>query len=207
MVYYQHFDETVKGLSGEKQLSSGLIGNALNLRNSYLKTGLKNSNKWKGMSIGFWFKDEGEDGDPVFAADKNWMNGKYKGFAIAKKGDSIQINIGCGNKFRKDIIWKLPDGYKGKWTHCLAVFDQASKEISLYFNFRCVAKAAALPDKHSGWASGKGIIFGQDTTGKYRYRMNADMDELMVFNQALSPEEVEEIRDIYEPLFTEIPSE
>ena len=203
LVYYQSFDGPVKGLSGEKLLSGGLLGNALNLRNSYLKTGLKNSRKWKGMTIGFWFRDDGEDGDPVFAADKNWMSGKNKGFVIAMKGDSIQINIGCGTKFRKDIIWQLPDGYRGKWIHRLAVFDQETKEISLYFNFRCAATAAALPEKHSDWASGKEIILGQDTTGKYQYRMNADMDELMVFNEALTPEEIGEIRDMYEPLFTE----
>jgi hypothetical protein len=37
--------------------------------------------------------------------------------------------------------------------------------------------------------------------------MNADLDEVMIFNQALTAEEVTEIRDCYEPFFTEIPTD
>ena len=201
LVYFQPFESPPKGLSGERQLVPGLFGNALEMKTSYLKTGVKSSTKWKGMTICFWFKDNGEEGDPVFVTDKNWEKGEYKGFAIAKKGDRIQVNIGCGTKYRKEILWNLPEGYKGKWIHCLAVFDQASKEVRLYCDFEYVGKASLLPPKRSGWVTGNVIVAGQDKTGKYRYNMNAEMDDLMIFNQALTEEEIGEIKDAYDPFF------
>ena len=204
LVYYQGFDGKIKGLSGKKELSPGLAGNGLNMRNSFLKTGIKHSAKWPGMTIGFWFKDEGKDpGDAVFVADKSWRLGHYKGFMISMNIDELQVNVGGGKKYRGDLLWNLPPDYEGKWIHCLVVFDQSTQMVSLYFNFECVAKAKLLPAKHSTWVTGKGIIAGQDTTGKYRYWMKADMDDLMIFNQPLTAEEVEEIRNSYEVFFTE----
>ena len=209
LVYYQNFDGEISGLSGGEDLSDGLIGEGLNMRNSFLKTGIKNSSKWTGMSIGFWFRDngEGEEQDPVFAADKSWEKGYVKGFVIAKLDDRIQINIGGGKKLRKEIIWKLPKGYKGKWTHCLVTFNQSTQEVTLYCNFEYIGKAKLLPAKHSVWTTKNEIVIGQDITGKYRSWMNADLDEVMIFNQALTAEEVTEIRDCYEPFFTGVPEE
>ena len=197
LAYYQDFEGKVK-LSGDKTLSPTAFGQSLNMRNSYLNTGVKDSAKWPGLTIGFWFCDYGEEkGDPVFLADKNWTKGYYKGFAIVKNGDRLQINIGGGKKHRKDIIWRLPDGYEGKWIHCLAVFDQSTQEVSLYFDFIFAGKASLLTARRSGWISGLQIVAGQDTTAKYPYRMNAEMDEIMIFRDALSEEEISEIRDYY----------
>ena len=207
LVYYQNFDGEVTGLSGGEELSAGLIGNGLNMRTSYLKTGIKNNSKWPGITIGFWFRDDGDTGDPVFVADKSWEKGYNQGLVIAKLEDRIQVNIGGGKKYRKDILWTLPDGYRQKWIHCLVTFNQSTREATLYFDFEYVGKAKLLPAKRSVWTTKKEIIVGQDITEQYRNRMNADLDELMIFNQALTPEEVTEIRDCYEPLFEEVPAE
>ena len=202
LVYFQNFDGKIKGLSGAKELSDGFTGSALNMRKSYLKTGIKLNTKSPGMTIGFWFKDDGDYKDPVFVTDKNWKQGKNKGFVIAVFYDSIQVNIGSGQKFRTDLLWNLPrPQYPGKWIHCLVVFDQPTQTVSLYCDFILVGKAKMLPSKRSSWSSGQKIMVGQDITGKYQYWMNADLDELMIFNQPLTPEEVEEIRQWYEPYF------
>lgn len=203
LVYYQDFDGRVEGLTRIKILSAGFTGSAMNLRISYLKTEIKNNPKWTGMTIGFWFKAEEDFIDPVFVTDKNWKLGINRGFAIAKCYDAIQVNIGGGKKFRKDLLWNLPQPqYPGKWIHCLVVFDQPTQTVSLYCDFALVGKAKALPSKYSYWASGEAITAGQDITGNYRYRMNAEMDELMIFNKALTAEEIDELRVWYERYFT-----
>lgn len=202
LVCYRRFDgETEEGLSDGAVLTAGLTGSGLNMRKDWLDTGIKHSVKWPGMSIGFWFRDDGDKEDPVFAADKSWEKGYFKGFVIAKLEDRIQINIGGGKNYRKDILWTLPEGYKGKWIHCLVTFDQDSREACLYIDFELVGKGVLLPAKHISWITKKAIVAGQDVTKKYRNRMNADMDELMIFNAALTPEEAGELRDYYEPLF------
>ena len=199
LAYYQKFDEqTVKGLSGAAKLSEGPFGNALDMRQSYLKTGVKVSSRWPGFTVGFWFRNEGENGDPVFLADKNWFTGKNRGFAVTKADDVLQITIGGGQSFRKDLRWVLPDGYKGKWIHCLAVFDQKTKQVSLYVDFELAGSTELLPKRYSGWGSSKEIIAGQDITEKYRYWMNGDMDEIMIFKEPLTAEEVRKLKDWYD---------
>lgn len=202
LVYYQNFDGELEGLSGEKKLSAGLVNTGLNMRNSYIRTGVKHSSKWSGMTIGFWFKDEGYPaGDAVFVTDKNWAKGYNKGFLIALNSDEILVNIGYGEKKRKDLFWNLPPDYKGKWVHCFVVFDQSTQTVSLYCDFVCVAQADMLPSKQSSWTNAKEIFAGQDITGKYQYWMNADMDDLIIFDQALTPGEIEKIRVGYESFF------
>jgi len=81
------------------------------------------------------------------------------------------------------------------------VFDQSTQTVSLYCDFVCVAQADILPTKQSSWTTAKEIFAGQDITGKYQYWMNADMDDLIIFNQALTPDEIDKIRAGYEPFF------
>ncbi len=202
LVYRQTFDEeNIKGLAGAGQRTTGIIADALDLRTSYLKTGNKLNMKWPGFSIGFWFRDDGNTkGDPVYVADKNWTSGKNKGFAIAKLGNQLLINIGGGERNRKYILWSFPEGYAHKWIHCLAVFDKASQEVSLYIDFEFVGKAQILPKRYSDWFSKKEIYAGQDATGKYRCWASADMDDLMIFNQALTAKDVSELKQWYNTL-------
>ena len=203
LVYRQTFDEEeIKGAAGAARKTTGIIADAMDLRGSYLKTGKKLNMKWPGFTIGFWFRDDGlKKGDPVFIADKNWTTGKNKGFAIAKNENRLMINVGGGTRNRKDILWTLPEGYEGKWIHCLVTFDKASQEVSLYIDFEYVGKAQILPKRYSDWFSKKEIFAGQDTTEKYRYWPSADMDELVIFSKALTKEDVGELRKWYDSCF------
>ena len=220
LVYYQNFDgEKVRGLAGKRELAEGPVGKALILDRSYLKTNVKSSTKWSGMTVGFWFRDESSKAadrkstDAVFVTDKNWKKGANKGFAIAKLNqpvgkdypypfeDRIQINVGDGKKFRKDILWALPKGYERKWIHCLAVFDPETREVRLYIDFALAGKAQMLPERHRDWVTGKGIMAGQDVTGKYSDWGEGRMDELMIFSQALTEEDVAALRDAYDRAF------
>ena len=206
VVYYEDFDGEVKGLNGKKELAAGLTGKGLNMRNSFLKTDIKQNAKWPGMSIGFWFRDEGyssSGGDAVFVTDKKWTKGQFKGFMIALFDDAIQVNIGSGQAYRKDLFWNLPPDYRGKWVHCLTVFDQKTQTVRLYCDFVLVAEADMIPNKASNWVPAKEIFVGQDTSGKYSCWMNAEMDDLIIFNEALTPEEIEQIRVGYEPYITQ----
>ncbi len=205
LAYRQSFDgEEIKGLAGAKQKTAGIMGDALDLRGSWLKTGVKLNMKWPGFSIGFWFRDDGEkDGDPVFVCDKNWTSGNNKGFAIAKYENRIQVNIGGWGKNRKDLFRVLPEGYEGKWLHFLVTFDKESQDVRLYCDFEYAGSAKVLPKRYSDWFSKKEIIAGQDITGKYKYHASADMDELMIFNKALTGKEIAELRDWYEKCFGE----
>ena len=203
LVYYQSFDGEVAGLAGKKELSSGLTKKGLNMRNSFLKTDIKHNAKWPGMTIGFWFRDEGyANGDAVFVTDKKWTKGQYKGFLIALNSDAIQVNIGSGQAFRKDLFWNLPPDYRGKWVHCLITFDQSTQTVNLYCDFVCVAQAEMIPPKANSWVSTKEMYVGQDISGKYLCWMNAEMDDLIIFDQALTPEEIDQIRIGYESFLT-----
>ena len=204
LAYRQSFDdEEIKGLARAKRKTTGIIGDAVDLRESYLKTGVKLNMKWPGFSIGFWFRDDGEkDGDPVFVCDKNWASGNNKGFAIAKYENRIQVNIGGWGKNRKDLFWTLPEGYEGKWLHFLVTFDKESQDVRLYCDYEYAGNAKVLPKRYSDWFSKKEIIAGQDTSERYRFRASADMDDLMIFSKALTEEEIGELKDWYESCFS-----
>ena len=199
LVYYEGFDgDEVKGLNDPAGITEGYFGKGLKLKGSYVETGIKDEAKWPGLTIGFWFNDtEASEGDPVFIADKDWKSGRNKGFVIAKDGDRILINIGNGNKFRKDMTWILPKGYKNKWVHCLVTFDQRSQTAGLYCDFEYVGSAELLPTKHSFWTSRMNMIIGQDTTKKYSAQMDAKVDEVMIFREALTEEEIMELQARY----------
>ena len=202
-VYCEHFDGEVKGLAGAKEAGSGLIGRGLNTRTSFVKTDVKTTAKWPGFTVAFWFRDEGGDGDPPFVTDKNWRHGHNKGFMIAMGDEALQVNIGSGQAYRKDLFWKLPEDYQKKWIHCLVTFDFKTRMVSLYCDFVQVGKAMLLTKKYSNWATGKKMTVGQDNTGKYFHQLNGEMDEVLIFKEALSPEEIKQLRMCYEPYFTE----
>ena len=201
LVYFEGFDgDEVKGLNDQAGITEGYFGKGLKLKGSYVETGIKDEAKWTGLTVGFWFCDTGtSEGDPVFITDKDWKSGRNKGFAIAKTGDRIMINIGNGNKFRKDMFWTLPDGYRNKWIHCLVTFDQTSRSAALYCNFERIGNAEVLTTKHNMWTSRVNIVVGQDTTKKYPQQLDAKVDEIMIFSKALSDEEIRELQARYEP--------
>ena len=201
LVYYEGFDgDEVKGLNDPAGITEGYFGKGLKLRGSYVETGIREEAKWSGLTVGFWFYDtETTEGDPVFIADKNWKSGRNKGFVIAKSGDRILVNIGNGNKFRKDMYWILPEEYKNKWVHCLVTFNQASRTVGLYCDFEYIGSAELLPTKHNIWTSRLDMVIGQDVTKKYNEQMDAKVDEIMIFNQALTGEEIRELQARYTP--------
>ena len=216
-VYYQSFDERkVYGLNKKKELVPGLFGNAMNMSSSYLVTGVRDSTKWSGLTIAFWFRDHSDpettpyDSDPIFVTDKNWRYVKNKGFVTALRNrdnlsgwltDKIQIHVADEKGNRKDILWNLPEDYREKWIHCLVVFDPSTGNVSLYCDFELAGSAQLLPEKQKAWITGRSMVAGQSVSGKYTYNMEAEMDELMIFNYALTEEEIAEIRDWYDSAF------
>ena len=213
-VYYQTFDgERVRGLEKKKELGPGLFGKAMEMSSTYLTTGSRHTAKWDGMTVAFWLRDRSnpetveKDSDPVLVADKNWRYPKYKGFVIALRNrddlyerytDKIQIHVADEKGRRQDILWNLPEGYRNKRIHCMAVFDPETRYVSLYVNFALAGSAQMLPEKHKDWSTGRSIIAGQSVTGKYTYNMEGEMDELMIFSSALTEEEIATIRDWYD---------
>ena len=68
--------------------------------------------------------------------------------------------------------------------------------------FVLAGTAPLLPEKQKEWTTGRVMFAGQSISGKYPYNMEAEMDELMIFDQALTEMEIAEIRDWYDSAFS-----
>ncbi|MDR1270921.1 MAG: alkaline phosphatase family protein [Planctomycetaceae bacterium] len=159
------------------------------------------------FSVAFWTRiPTVQENDPVFIGNKDWLSGQNPGWCLfanpssANNGNIIGFNIANKDKLRvdvKQIFLTLND-----WWFCAVTVDRknnatlfaGSPEGRLFF---C---NESLVDENLGKSFGQlsGNIdtllswnIGQDGTGNGKPQLNADIDELRIWNRALNLKEIE----------------
>ena len=150
------------------------------------------------MTICFWMKlDEGQENDSVIFANKDCVDDKNDGYAYFFNGAS-KFNLGSTKSAtNSNYDFSEPEDFT-HWNQITIVFDRYSRHLKFYSNFKLIADnwySKAFMD--APFATGLPLNFGQDGTGKFGKAVTAQFDDILIFDKALSEEEIASLRDYY----------
>ncbi|HEY9489444.1 MAG TPA: LamG domain-containing protein, partial [Chryseosolibacter sp.] len=159
------------------------------------------------FSVAFWVKiDAGviPSSDPVIIGNKDWGSGKNRGFLVGLDGANEvgshlwTVNAADGNGGRLD--WDADDNgtpnlVDGAWHFVAVVFDRdATMNVYLDGVLRQTDVAADSKDLTltPGDLAPDDLPFTimQDATGAYSADFEGFLDDILIYNRTLSPEEV-----------------
>lgn len=150
------------------------------------------------FTISFWVKvDDGVDGDPALFSNKDWTDGHGNGFVYVYNNGTSKFNAGDGRR-RDDIDYCEPSDFS-RWNHVIIVADREDfDEIKVYSNFELISdnflkRSFATAEFDAGLP----LNFGQDGTGAYKDSISAEFDDILIFDKALTEEEVANLKNYY----------
>jgi hypothetical protein len=146
------------------------------------------------FTVSVWAKISGLNGDPAIFATKNWSGGSNIGFALGIAGANLHANLGDGNR-RTDSKPTLDGVDISGWNHYTLVFDRDAREMRVSVNFGAFTVSTIPNELVNAPYLGEGALFvGQDATGAYGHgSMTCVMDDLMVFDHALTQAELAQL--------------
>ncbi|MFP3596461.1 alkaline phosphatase family protein [Chryseobacterium sp. SIMBA_029] len=133
------------------------------------------------FTLEFWVKPNAAfSSDPVMIGNKNWANGKNKGFIISGySGQTFKINIGDGTN-RIDLVGGKIE--VNTWKHIAVSFDRDGL-VTLYEDGVPVtfAKMNTIGDINSGLP----LTINQDGTNVYGQNLAASYKDIRIWKSAL----------------------
>ena len=201
--------------NGSVSYDDGVFGNALTIKNGAYATVSGIELGSGSYTFSFWIKMESmqpDGSDPCIISTKDWNTGGNPGFLICtktyynKNADTRHpqvVGVLADGSSRSNCDAILPDDFTSGWVHVTVVVDKENKLMNTYFDFklaRSVAIADALLDQTITQTSGAYVDMlriGQDLEANYDDVLNASIDELMVFNGALTADEIRALSAYY----------
>ncbi|WFB65960.1 alkaline phosphatase family protein [Chryseobacterium sp. WX] len=133
------------------------------------------------FTIEFWVKSNAAySSDPVMISNKNWANGKNKGFVFSGySGQTFKMNIGDGTN-RIDLVGGKVE--TNKWKHIAASFDRDGL-VTLYEDG--VPVTFAKMNTIGNIDSGLPLSLNQDGTNAYGINLAASYKDVRIWKSAL----------------------
>ena len=93
----------------------------------------------------------------------------------------------------------LPGDYQYGWVHLAIVLDRIEGRASIYLDFKCAATMSVPWLKMNASLSDAGttLAVGQDSTGEYRFKFGLSVDELLLFDGALTDGDITALGSYY----------
>ncbi|MDR3109271.1 MAG: LamG domain-containing protein, partial [Planctomycetaceae bacterium] len=171
----------------------------------FVTLGIPDSLKKKDLSVAFWVRmPEPQKGDPVLLGNKNWEDGKNAGVSLfvtpesMNKGNNVSLNVADVMKQRIDV--KQFNVAPNEWWFCAMTVNRSgnaavyvgSPDGKLFFGSESlIGEDLGKPGPTlEDITSTLPLNIGQDGTGTYKNQLNADIDELRIWDRALTREEV-----------------
>ena len=154
----------------------------------FIDVGNDSSLRYDGNSdftLSFWMKSIQSSGDPPIVSDKDWGNGWNNGYVAHLEDGVCKINIGDGlNRVDLDGTIIVNDG---NWHMCTFVFEETS-DVTLYVDgvYDGSADITSINDVQSSLST----VIGNDGTKSYSAIYNGSIDEVRIFQRALSEEQI-----------------
>ncbi len=199
------FDDKLTDLVGEEEVKTvgtvyypeGYYGTSLRVSSEGYLSFPRLKFEKDSFTVSFWLKvDDGVSGDPAIFSNKNWDLGYNKGIVYCYNGAS-KFNAGNGSNVRDDYDYYEPEDFTA-WNHVTMVVDRDEGTVRVYTNFAetaCNTISAGL--KNVSFDSGLALNFGQDGTGRYKCPLSAQFDDLLIFDSALSADEIARLGEYY----------
>lgn len=153
----------------------------------------------KSFSIGVWLKI-----DPTICEDVSVCGTKAyahhrKGFEIALQAQDTQILLGNAQGEHVQFVTPFHEFVSEGWLHALYCVDQENAQIHVYYNFRFV-RTIPVEARFLGDMDNLPFTVGNDGghyTNDKEFRLLFNMDDLLVFDGALKPADIEKLRGYY----------
>ena len=176
----------------------------------YVTLGNPDAMKWGSngnFSIAFWVRmSESQKDDPVLLGNKDWTKGENAGvclFAFGERDNSNNIGLNLADARQQRVDVKQFNIASDQWWLCAmtvnrrgnAIVHVGSPDGKLFFgsesligeNLGKTGQMNGNIDSPLPWN------IGQDGTGKFGPQLNADIDELRIWNRALTLNEVKSL--------------
>lgn len=142
------------------------------------------------LTISAWVRtdDAGKRGQRVFAADEN----NTGGYALSV-GDGGSGTVRFYNRAKDTVSLDTPDVITtDTWHHVAGIYDDVDEARLIYVDG---VKEAKLEDDTGPWGTDDGTasIGGETADGESRFRFDGLLDEVRVYDRALSPDEIESL--------------
>ena len=129
---------------------------------------------------------------------KNWPSGSNKRWILSLRNThDIKFNFGNGST-RMDSEQLLPGDYKNGWVYVVMVMDRANNRVLFSYDFGEFEIIKIPSGLQNASADGYDVLnIGQDGTGKLGYALKGSIDELMIFDDVLTEEDVKALGQYY----------
>lgn len=155
------------------------------------------------FTVSAWLRNDSSiDEPPAICGTKDWFwrNRDDKGFMFSMRARSSMFNIGTGDS-HLEIITAFPEDVGDGWMHIMVTVDREKNELRFYHNFK-LANTIAIEEKFRVSCDNDNNPFtiGNDGTGTYnneKYDLIFNMDDLFIFDSALTDDEIENLKKYY----------
>lgn len=141
----------------------------------------------KNLTISFWTKVTGVNGYGAIISNKNWANWYRSGINLAPQGgDTSKLEFTLGDGTNGVYATGDVTNYRNAWHHMTLTVDRAQNVARVYMDGQ-LAKETSIAQIGS-MTSGLNMLVGVD--GSKQYGAGLDMDDLKMWDSALSAEEI-----------------
>ncbi len=112
-------------------------------------------------------------------------------YILAYDGSDEEFHAFCGTfvmNYSEDVASVVSGSFLEQWIHVCYVFNGIN--VFIYINGELISTLTITNGKEINTANGLNIYLGMEDISGYSYPMNGDIDELRIYNRALTPEEV-----------------
>ncbi len=150
------------------------------------------------FSVSCWLRITERTSDPCVFSNKNWDSGYNPGFVLSYISNNFRFNLGDGTN-RMDADFGLPYDFLYGWVPVIFIVDRDAGTVSLSLDFKTPVTYQISDMLINASFDGIGTVtFGQDGTCSYKCSMPAVMDELVIYNRALTAEDIANLKSYYQ---------
>ncbi|MBE6652729.1 MAG: LamG domain-containing protein [Ruminococcaceae bacterium] len=168
------------------------------------RTGCITVKNWKpdgkSFAVSMWINTTVSGGDSVLVGNKDWNSGGNPGFLFCLEDSNIRFNIADGQGHRHDPRFYFDSNLKGTWMYVVMVVDRTAQQVKVSYNFN-EFQTWDIPDELKGYDFNtpyEVMNIGNDGTGNYSGLSATTIDEVLIFNDAITMEEVATIAAHYD---------
>ena len=153
-------------------------------------------------SFAVWLRiDRSIDEIPVIFSTKpwHWTVREGHGIGLALRANDLVLDMGGPNGGeRQELMIAFPEDVSDGWIHAIIVVDRQNRELRQYYNFKLAGRVPMEPDVDF-CMDNMPFTVGDDPTGEYAkfYNLLINMDDFLVFGDALAEEDVSKLADYY----------
>lgn len=127
---------------------------------------------------------------------KKWSGPSTNGCTLVYANYGISFNVGNGED-EEQFCFNYPENMEWGWNNVTVVYDSEAGKVTAYYNFKDPA-VQDIPENIKGTCMDSSpFTVGQDAAGESNRQFNYKLDELIIFNEAITADEVARLAEYY----------